>query len=95
MSWQDLVNGSFEMFGGMAVLLHCRQLYRDKIVRGVSWVATAFFTTWGVWNLYFYPHLDQWLSFAGGIMIVSVNALWIGMKLYYIRRERGQPHWGN
>src|SRR6185436_15953847 len=24
----------------------------------------------GFWNLFYYPHLDQWLSFAGGVLIV-------------------------
>jgi hypothetical protein len=88
MSWQDLVNGAFEIGGGLMVLLHCRQLYRDKQVRGASWIATAFFASWGWWNLYYYPHLNQWLSFAGGVVIVLANTLWVFMMLYYIRRER-------
>jgi hypothetical protein len=88
MTPQDFVNGAFELFGGVAILAHCRQLYKDKQVRGASWAATAFFTAWGWWNLYYYPHLDQWLSFAGGVVIVLANTLWISMMLYYIRRER-------
>ena len=57
------------------------------MVRGVSWMATTFFTSWGYWNLYYYPHLDQWWSFAGGVLIVVANTLWIGMMIYYIRQE--------
>lgn len=90
MTWQDAVNALFEFGAGFAVLLHCRELYQDKIVRGASWVATAFFFSWGVWNLYYYPHLDQWLSFLGGLSIVSANVLWLGMMLYYIRKERAK-----
>ncbi len=86
MSWQDAVNGSFEMLAGIAVLHHCLTLYHDKMVRGASLYATTFFTSWGFWNLYYYPSLDQWASFVGGLFIVSANALWLGMMWHYRRR---------
>jgi hypothetical protein len=84
----DFVNGLFEMLGGAFILNHCRVLYRDKMVRGVSIISTSFFFAWGVWNLYYYPHLDQWWSFAGGLVIVLGNCLWVGMMLYYSARPR-------
>jgi hypothetical protein len=82
----DLINGLFELVGGLFVFDHCRALYRDKKVMGVSVIATGAFFAWGVWNLFYYPHLDQWLSFAGGIVIVSGNCLWLAMLLHYSRR---------
>jgi len=88
MSLPDLINGAFELFGGVAIFGHCRRLYRDKLVRGASWPATAFFQSWGLWNLFYYPHLDQWVSFTGGLLIVTANTVWLGMMLYYTRRER-------
>lgn len=88
MTWQDATNAGFELLAGVMVLMHCARLYKDKAVRGASWVATAFFFAWGIWNLYYYPHLGQWLSFLGGLSIASANFLWLGMMLYYIRRER-------
>lgn len=88
MTWQDLINATFEFGGGLAIFDHCRTLYRDKQVRGASWIATAFMTLWGWWNLYYYPHLEQWISFFGGITIVTANTLWISLMVYYIRRER-------
>jgi peptidoglycan biosynthesis protein MviN/MurJ (putative lipid II flippase) len=90
MIWQDLVNGLFELFAGFFVLLHCRRLYIDKQVKGVSLIATIFFTSWGFWNLYYYPWLGQWLSFFGGLAIVSANALWIAMMVYYTLRPHGR-----
>lgn len=85
---QDAVNGLFELAAGVAVWRHCLVLHRQKQVRGVSVLATGLFTSWGVWNLYYYPWLGQWLSFFGGFSIVSGNAVWIGMMMYYLRRER-------
>ena len=84
MSLPDLINGLFELFAGFFVLMHCHRLLKDKQVKGVSLVATTFFTSWGIWNLYYYPHLGQWLSFFGGLSIVCANALWISMMVYYV-----------
>jgi len=66
---------------------HCRVLYRDKQVKGVSVLATSVFFSWGLWNLYYYPHLDQWLSFLGGLVIVAGNLLWLSMMFYYGKAE--------
>lgn len=90
MSWQDAVNGAFESLAGFAVLLHCLRLYKDKMVKGVSILATTFFFTWGVWNMYYYPHLDQWMSFFGGLFIVTANCAWIVMLIYYSNLARSR-----
>lgn len=87
MTWQDLVNGTFELLGGFAVMHHCLQLIKDKILRGVSYYATGFFFSWGVWNLYYYPHLGQWASFWGGVAIVSANCVYVSLMVYYHRKE--------
>lgn len=77
MSIPDIINGTFELAGGLFIWMNVVQVWKDKIVRGVHWLPTAFFTTWGVWNLYYYPHLNQWVSFAGGICIVLGNLAWV------------------
>lgn len=84
----DLFNGLFELCGGLFILNHCRKLYADKQVKGVSLLSTVFFAAWGFWNLFYYPHLDQWVSFAGGLLIVAANTLWILMMVHYLRVER-------
>ncbi len=83
MSWADLVNGALETCGGFFVLLSVVKLTRDKMVRGVSWATTMFFAVWGLWNLYYYPSLDQWASFAGGVFLVSVNIVWVVLLIDY------------
>jgi hypothetical protein len=86
----DLVNGAFECSGGVFTFANCARLYRDKAVRGVFIPATVMFTAWGFWNLFYYPHLDQWMSFAGGVVIVIGNSIWVTMALCYARRAGGQ-----
>ena len=79
----DMINGGLEAVGAAAVLNHCWTLYQHKQVRGVSVASTALFTVWGLWNLYYYPHLDQFWSFAGAIFITLANALYVGLMLHY------------
>ncbi len=89
MTWPDITNGTYELLGGFFILAHCWRLWKDKRVRGVSFIAVVFFASWGMWNLYYYPHLGQWWSFSGGVFIVAANSFWIGMMVYYKRIEAG------
>lgn len=86
---QDYVNGVFELVGGFILLLNCYRLYVDKQIKGVSVSVVAFFTLWGYWNLYYYPSLNQWCSFFGGVLIVIANTLWVSMAIYY-RKKRNE-----
>ncbi len=82
-NWPDAVNGMLEMAGGLFILLSIKRLHKDKVVKGVSWMHVAFFSTWGYWNLFYYPHLDQWWSFWGGIGIVTTNTFWLLQMAWY------------
>lgn len=82
----DIINGLFEVFGGVFITMSIIKLHRDKQVAGVNWLMIAFFAAWGYWNLYFYPSLGQWWSFWGGIGVVITNTIYLGMLIYYSRR---------
>lgn len=84
----DFINGMFESIGGGLVLTNCLRLYRDKEIKGVSIFPTAFFSVWGIWNLYYYPNLKQWLSFTGGLLVTLANVIWVCMAIYYIRKKK-------
>lgn len=88
MNLPDIINGTFEGAGAAFILNHCRVLWHDKRVAGVSIVSTIFFAAWGGWNLFYYPHLGQWASFAGGVAIACANCLWIGLMFYYRRKPQ-------
>jgi hypothetical protein len=85
----DLVNGLFELFGAPFIWMSILKVLKDKKVKGVYWVSVAFFAAWGYWNLYYYPHLDQWLSFCGGIAIVISNTVWVILLIYYSMKIEG------
>lgn len=80
----DLINGGFELVGAFFIFMNVRQILRDKTVKGVYWPATAFFAAWGLWNLFYYPSLDQWISFSAGILIFGFNLVWIWLTIYYL-----------
>ena len=84
----DLINGCFELLASSFLFLHVRRIFKDKQVKGVSIVATVFFTTWGWWNIFFYPVVGLWWSFWGGVPVVVMNSLWVyGMWKYRERKE--------
>ncbi|KKL45911.1 hypothetical protein LCGC14_2350840, partial [marine sediment metagenome] len=62
----DFINGAFELLGAVAIFGHVRRVLKDKAVAGVSILSVCFFASWGLWNLYYYPSLGQWVSFWGG-----------------------------
>ena len=83
MQLPDLVNGAYESLGGLVIYLSIRRLRRDKQVKGIHWGQIAFFMTWGWWNLFYYPHLGQWVSFFGGLGVVVANTVWLVLVAYY------------
>lgn len=85
MDWFDLVNGCFELGGSFAIMLSIMKLNKDKLVAGVSWVHTAWFASWGLFNIFYYTHLGQPLSFYGGVAIVICNTIWLCQLIYYTK----------
>lgn len=83
----DLINGLFEFVGAGMTWMTAWRVYRDRGYAGVWFPAVAFFTCWGGWNMYYYPHLGQFWSMAGGAALVSANLCWIGLMLFYGRKR--------
>jgi ABC-type transport system involved in cytochrome c biogenesis permease subunit len=88
MSIPDAINGAYELCGGFFLLANCIRLYKDKEVKGVNLWSAVFFSTWSWWNLYYYPSLNQWCSFYGGLIIAITNATWSALALYYTFRKK-------
>jgi hypothetical protein len=84
----DVLNGLFELGGAILLLLNCRRLYLDKVVKGLSVIPLVYFTAWGVWNLYYYPSVGCPWSFYGGLALVIVNFTYLSMLWWYLRKER-------
>lgn len=83
MTVADVANGTFELLGAVLVWLNVGRIRRDRCVRGVDWRAWIVFTSWGWWNLYYYPSLGQWFSAAGGAVMVAANTVWVAYAIKY------------
>ena len=83
----DIINGSFEFIGAYFTWMNAFKLYKDKEIKGIYWPTTLFFTLWGIWNLVYYPALEQWVSFAGGVVLVSGNVMWVILLIMYYRNK--------
>ena len=84
----DFINGCFELGGGLLSILNLLRLYKDKKVLGVSLTVFCYFAFWGLWNLYYYPSLEQWYSLVGGFLITITNIIWVCMAFYYTRKNK-------
>lgn len=93
MTAPDLINGAFECFGGVAVFQSILKLRKDKKVAGVAWQHILFFLSWGLWNLFYYPHLGQWASFVGGVGVVAANTAYILMLWHFTKYPGGKKQW--
>ncbi len=69
----DIINGLFELVGSYFTWMNAWVLWRAKVIAGVYWQTTLFFTLWGVWNLIYYPMLDQWFSFYAFLLTTNVS----------------------
>jgi len=81
--FKDNVNGTFEVLGGFFICLNIWDVWTSKTVAGVSWIAVAFFTLWGFWNLFYYPKLGQRMSFLGSAFVAIANVVWLVLLIYY------------
>lgn len=84
----DGINGSYELCGAVFQLLNVVKTHRDKMIRGVHWGSVLFFTTWGWFNMVYYPHLHQPISTIGAFMLATVNTIWICQIVFYTMKER-------
>lgn len=73
----DHINGLIETIGAVLLFLDVLALRRDRVIAGVHWGPRLFFMGWGLWNLYYYPQLEQYWSFIGGCLLVMANAMWL------------------
>jgi ABC-type transport system involved in cytochrome c biogenesis permease subunit len=79
----DQVNGLFELTGAILTARSAAALWASKGYAGITLPAVLFFTSWGGWNLFYYPHLNQMFSLVGGAALFTANVCWLSLMLYY------------
>jgi hypothetical protein len=87
MNLPDFINGLFESGGALLLLMNIFKLKKDKQVRGFHWLPTSFFASWSIYNLFYYPHLNQMFSLVGAVLMAVFNVIFALMAIYYVRKE--------
>ena len=83
MNYTDLVNGAWEIIGGLFIIPSILNTIKEKEVKGVNWLTILFFLAWGLWNIYFYPSNGLMFSFYGGIFLGVMNLIWVILLIKY------------
>lgn len=84
MNTPDLINSLFEFGGCIMAIVNTIKLQRDKDVKGVYWPFTVFLSIWGYFNIYYYWHLEQWMSLVAGGTLSVFNTVWVILAIYYV-----------
>lgn len=84
----DLTNGLFELCAVPFIIMSIAKTQKNKSSEGVNWLHPTYFTLWGIWNLYYYPSLNQWVSFLGGLAIVIANIVWVTLLIKYNKKGK-------
>ena len=86
--WQDLVNALFLLGATLFMGLNILQLYKDKLVRGVSVLPFIYFLLWNLYSLYYLVHLNQLVSFVLEFAFLCVSLFYVCQILHYKKLER-------
>jgi hypothetical protein len=79
----DQANACLEMGGAFLRTLDCIKLFQDKRFSGGHLGTALYFLGWGVFNVFFYPSLNQVWSFWAAIALMAMNGLWFVMAVHY------------
>ncbi len=85
-SGNDIINGFFEIIACIITWLNIYKIEKDKIVKGIYWPTNLFFLIWGLWNLYYYPSLEQYFSFYMGLALAFSNIIWVYLAYKYNKK---------
>lgn len=83
MAGLDLINAGFEVAATAALLPSVLRTWRSKSAQSASPWTPLFFGCWALFNLIYYPSLDQWLSAYAALMVGSVNLFWATLLWRY------------
>lgn len=83
----DFINACFEFLATAVSTMSLAAIYKAKQIVGASPWPTVFFTVWGLWNLFYYPHLGQWWSTMAAVGMLIINVAWLVLYRRYVNYE--------
>ena len=86
----DKVNAGFEIAAALFIIYNCFILHHDKLVRGISPYSYVLFTAWSIWNMFFYPIVEQTFSFYAATLMAIAQLVYTCMLAYYTIYPNGK-----
>jgi len=77
----DIINALFQGVAAVGTLRNYFSLRKDLDVKGTYWPLYLVFLSWGIWDLFYYPILNQWWSFTLNVITIIGNLLWLKLAL--------------
>lgn len=74
-----LVNAVFEGVGAILTWMDVYRLSRDKQVKGINPWSRAWWSAWGVSNLWYYSSVNDPFSFWAGAALALGNLVWCAL----------------
>ena len=79
----DQINACLELAGAIFLVPTLIEAYNKKRIVGVHYITPIFFSLWGLWNIFYYPSLNQYWSASAACIMLSVNIIWLVMVFRY------------
>ena len=79
----DQFNALLALSGACFLLPSIFEAYKKKLVVGIHWSTPLFFTSWSLWNIWYFHSLDQPYSTVGALSMFIVDIVWLGLILKY------------
>lgn len=79
----DHTQAAWELGSAALCAMNVMAVRRSRSISGVHWLPTAYFTGWGLYNLWFYAALNLPTAWWAGLAITVVNSVWLGHVAYY------------
>ncbi len=81
----DNINAFFIYGGSFFILMNCIELYRAKLLSGVSLFSLFFYTVWGMFNAYYYADLGKIQPMLAEVAISVLNIMYFIMALKFYK----------
>lgn len=84
----DQINAIFEMMGALFMFPSLIKAYKEKHIAGISLLTPIFFSSWGLWNVFYYPLMMQPWSATAALFLFGFNFIWLFQVFYYSKKEK-------
>jgi apolipoprotein N-acyltransferase len=81
----DYITAAWLILASLFTLRHAWRTWQARSALSVSLGATAFFTGFAAWNVFFFAYLGAHASALASGLLTIAHALWLAIQIHYRR----------